>query len=139
MSINSVVISGNLGQDPEIRYFESGNSVTSFNLAVGGYSKGEKTTDWVECKVWGKPGETVVNYCKKGSKIGLTGRLAQEKWQSADGGNRSKLVVVGFQVELLDSKQDNQTQQRPPAPQQQNVGQYGGNDYGRPINDYEDF
>ncbi len=104
MSINTVVVSGNLGQDPEIRYFESGNSVTTLSLAVSGYSKGEKTTDWIDCKLWGKPGETVVNYCRKGSKIGVTGKLTQEKWQTADGSNRSKLVVVGFQVELLDPK-----------------------------------
>ena len=118
MSINTVVVSGNLGQDPEIRYFESGNSVTTLSLAVSGYSKGEKTTDWIDCKLWGKPGETVVNYCRKGSKIGVTGKLTQEKWQAADGSSRSKLVVVGFQVELLDPKDS------PPAPAAKPVAAY---------------
>lgn len=119
MSINTVVISGNLGADPEIKYFESGNSVTQFSLAVSGFSKGEKTTDWFDCKVWGKPGETIVNYCRKGSKVGITGKLTQEKWQSPDGSNRSKTVVTGFQVELLGTKEDSQS--RPPAPATQSV------------------
>ena len=132
MSINTVVVSGNLGQDPEIRYFESGNSVTTLSLAVSGYSKGEKTTDWIDCKLWGKPGETVVNYCRKGSKIGVTGKLTQEKWQAADGSSRSKLVVVGFQVELLDPKDS------PPAPAAKPIGMHGNDDYGRPVNQYDD-
>lgn len=142
-SINSVVVSGNLGADPEARYFESGKVLVEFPLAVSGYSKGEKTTDWVECKVWGRPDNdstamAIINYCKKGSKIGLTGRLKQEKWQAKDTGvNRSKLIVVGSQVELLDSKQSGETHEQRQQPQSSGGG---APDYDQiPFNRFEDY
>ena len=128
-SVNVLVLTGNFGQDPSIKWFESGNCLAEFSLAVDSYSDGEKKTDWYNCKAWGKTAEIIANHCRKGSKVGLTGKLKKETWNDrTTGDERYKYVPTFNQVTLLSSKKDGLEggQARPAAPE------------GRPISSYED-
>jgi single-strand DNA-binding protein len=106
-SINTVTISGNLGQDPDVRFFESGNCLAKFSIAVSERVKGEDVTNWINIEVWGKlASEIVAEYCKKGSKIAVTGRLKVNSWEDkASGAKRNQVVVTANEIVLLGDKQ----------------------------------
>lgn len=110
--MNSVILIGNLGQDPEMKYFDSGSKVTKFSLALRGYSKKEEkeVTDWVSCEAWGKTAELIGEYCKKGHKLAIEGSLKTQKWEDNDGNKKSKTFVLVSRVEFLTSKNSDQTQ-----------------------------
>lgn len=108
--MNNLNLIGNLGGDPEIRYMESGLCIAKFSLAFNRLEKGEKTTDWFDVTAFGKTAETIANYVKKGSQIGITGSLRQEKWVDREsGGNRSKVVVICERLTLLGGKQQSES------------------------------
>ena len=113
-SLNSVTISGNLGRDPEVRYFESGNCLAKFSVAVSGREKGQDVTNWINCEAWGKlASDVIANYCKKGSKVGVTGSLKVNTWQERETGKDRSMVIVNVRdVALLDSKQQGQSGQQ---------------------------
>jgi len=92
---------GRLGQDPEMKYFDSGKVVAKFTLAVG---FGEKV-NWFNYEAWGNPAETIGEQ-KKGSQISVSGYSKQEKWEDKDGNKRSKVVFVVTSVTLLGKKED---------------------------------
>lgn len=127
--MNHVSLVGNLGQDPEMKYFDSGSKVTKFSLAIRGYSKKEEkeTTDWVSCEAWGKTAELIGEYCKKGHKLAIEGSLKTQKWEDDKGNKRSRTFVLVSRVEFLTSKkQSEQTEglpaeveQEPQEPEQQ--------------------
>lgn len=107
MQINSVTLSGRLGRDPEVKYFESGTANAKFSIAVDRPQK-DAPTDWFECVAWGKTSEIVANYCKKGSQIGVTGAISLETWTDGTTGNQRFKHIVNVQsVTLLGSKSDN--------------------------------
>lgn len=110
--MNSVILIGNLGQDPEMKYFDSGSKVTKFSLALRGYNKKEEkeVTDWVSCEAWGKTAELIGEYCKKGHKLAVEGSLKTQKWEDNDGNKKSKTFVLVSRVEFLTSKNSDQTQ-----------------------------
>lgn len=110
--MNIVTLIGNLGQDPEMRYFESGSKVTKFSLALRGYSKKEEkeVTDWVSCEAWGKTAELIGEHCKKGHKLAIEGSLKTQKWEDDGGNKKSKTFVLVGRVEFLTSKNSDQTQ-----------------------------
>ena len=83
---------GNLGRDPEMKYFESGAAVAKCSIAVEtGYDRDsrQKITEWVKLEFWGKQAETIANYCRKGSKIMVAGELSIERWNSLVGAGES--------------------------------------------------
>lgn len=128
-SVNVLVLTGNLGADPEIRYFESGNCLAEFSLAVDDYSKGESKTEWYNCKAWGKTAEIIANNCRKGSKVGLTGKLKKETWvDKSTQKERYSYVPTFNQVALLSSKKKDDDPQ--PAYTNQQA-------YSRPMDQYE--
>ena len=103
--VNSVVLVGRAGRDPEMRYFESGRVKTTFSLAVNRPTK-EKETDWFDIEIWGRQAEIAGEYVRKGSLIGIEGRLDFNKWTD-DGGNKNvKPIVHGSGLRLLGSKRD---------------------------------
>lgn len=102
--INSVILVGRAGQDPEMRYFESGKVKTSFSIAVNRWSKNGETTDWFNVELWDKQAEVAGQYVKKGSLIALDGRLAIDKWSGKDGVERERAVIRGNNLRLLGSK-----------------------------------
>ena len=108
--MNSIQLVGRAGRDPEVRYFESGTMVANLSLAVRGQKKDE--TDWFNLVIWGKTAQVAADYVKKGSLIGVIGRVATEKWTDKQGEERSKQIVVVDRLELLGSRADNEN----PAP-----------------------
>lgn len=120
MSINRVIISGNIGRDPELRSTASGSQILSFGLAVNDRRKSQQTgewedsTNWVDCVVFGARAEPLGRFLSKGAKVAVDGKLRYSSWEAKDGGKRSKLEVVVDEVEFLSSRN-----QQAPQPQQQ--------------------
>jgi len=103
--VNSVILVGRAGRDPEMRYFESGRVKTTFSLAVNRPTK-EKETDWFDIEIWGRQAEIAGEYVRKGSLIGVEGRLDFNRWTD-DGGNKNVKPIVNAQnLRLLGSKRD---------------------------------
>lgn len=119
MSLNTVILSGRAGRDPEVRYFETGKSVAKFPLAVDRNAKGEEA-DWFEVEVWGSSAQFTADYVRKGARVAVEGRLKQEKWQDkATGKQRSSVLVSAYRVEMLDTKAEAEARQN-------RQGQFGG-------------
>jgi len=125
--INSVVISGRLGQDPELKYLPSGTPVVSLNLAVDDFRKDsngntEKVTNWFRCNFWGKAAEILTNYAYKGKKITVGGSLVQRTWNDKDGNKRQTVEIRVRDLDLGEKTNGNGTSQAakdtsPPAQQ----------------------
>lgn len=93
--MNSVQVSGWLARDPEAKFFDSGACVVSSAVGIQEYKKDkEAKTNFVDVKFWNKTAEFVANHLKKGDFVMITGRLEVESWQTKEGQNRSKTVVV---------------------------------------------
>lgn len=102
--LNSIVVTGNVGQDVDARYFDSGKNNAKTSLAV---RRSKDDTDWFPLEAWGKTAETMSNYVSKGSKIGAIGSLKIESWIDKDTGlERSKPVIKVDRIEFLGSKKD---------------------------------
>ena len=108
--LNRVILIGRLTRDPEIRYTPSGTAVASFSLANGRtYAvTGEKKeqVSYFDCIAWSKLGEIITEYCKKGHRIAVEGRLQQSRWDDQDGKKRSKVEVVIENFQFLTGKGD---------------------------------
>lgn len=118
--MNTVILSGRLTADIELRYIQSGAAVAQFNVAVS--RKYKHNDEWKEevsfigVSVFGKQAETVAQYFKKGSPILVSGRLKQESWEK-DGKKQSKTIVVmeGFEFMSQKSEAHSSTVKPPPA------------------------
>ena len=105
--INHVILIGRAGKDPEMRYFDSGKVVTTFSLAVNRPMK-DAQTDWFDIELWGKQAEIAGEYIKKGSLIGVEGKIRWDSWTSKDTGELNiKPMVIADNIRLLGSKKDN--------------------------------
>ncbi len=102
-SYNKVTLMGNLTRDPELRHTPQGTSVGQFGLALNRKRGETEETTFVEIVVWAKQAETCAEFLKKGRLVLVEGRLQQDRWQTEDGANRSRLVVVGERVQFLPS------------------------------------
>jgi len=105
---NLAILSGNIGQDPETRRTQGGTSVTSFILATSRNWKDEsgerkQQTEWHRITVFGKNGENVAKYCKKGSKVSVQGRIHYSEYTDRDGNKRHATEIVADEVYFLDS------------------------------------
>tara|TARA_B100000700_G_C15003577_1_gene837453 strand:- start:352 stop:822 length:471 start_codon:yes stop_codon:yes gene_type:complete len=108
-SLNRVMLIGRLGQDPEIRYTQSGSAVANFNIATNDYwtdKKGEKQerTEWHSLVLWGKLADLAQSYLKKGSQIYIEGRIQTRDWEDEQGQRHFKTEVVVTTMQFLDSK-----------------------------------
>lgn len=105
---NTIVLIGRLGRDPEMKYFESGSVVAKATLAVDKGRKNDSEPYWFATETWGKTAETVANYVRKGSLIGVSGQLKFDHWNDrSSGAKRSRPVVRVDQMRMLGSKSDN--------------------------------
>ena len=104
--INSVVVVGRVGQDPDMRYFESGKVKTTFSIAVNRWSKNGEFTDWFNIELWDKSAEIAGEYVKKGRLVALDGRLSINKWTAQDGTQRERFVIIANNLKLLGGKRD---------------------------------
>ena len=109
MSINRVIISGNIGQEPELRSTASGMPVMSFSVAVNDRRKdssGEWTdyVNWISCTMFGNRAESVSMYLAKGAKVSIEGKLRWSQWETKDGQKRSKVDVIVDELEFMSSR-----------------------------------
>lgn len=104
--LNKVMLIGNLGKDPEMRYTANGNAVTNFNMAVtrsfSGQEGRREETEWVTVVSWSKLAELVGQHLTKGRKVYVEGRLATRSWDGPDGQKRYRTEVVAEQILFLD-------------------------------------
>lgn len=106
-SFNQVIIMGNLTRDPEVRTIPSGQSVCSFSLAVnrswtGSDGQTQESVDFFDIVAWGKLGELVGQYLRKGRKALVVGRLQTRTWDAQDGSKRKATEIVASDVTFLD-------------------------------------
>lgn len=143
MSINCVVISGNLTRDPELRNTASGMAVLSLGVAVNDRRKNNQTGEWedvanfIDCTMFGNRAESVSQYLHKGTKVTIQGKLRYSSWEK-DGQKRSKIEVLVDDIEFMNKNNDQQQggQYQPPQTYgggqqgyQQPPQQYGGQQY----------
>jgi single-strand DNA-binding protein len=95
--INNVTFSGRLGADPELRQTNSGDAVTTLNVAV---DAGKDQTVWMRTSVWGKTAELCGQYLKKGSYVVINGRLTDDSYTNKDGVKVNKIGVKAFAVDF---------------------------------------
>ena len=110
-SLNKVILIGNLGSDPEMRYTPDGKSVTSFRMATNRRyttSAGEsrEETEWFRITVWGRQAEQCNQFLSKGRQAYVEGRLHTHNWEGQDGQKRTSFEVVANRVIFLGSKRD---------------------------------
>jgi single-strand DNA-binding protein len=110
-SVNKVILIGNLGQDPELRYLQSGQAVCEFSVATNEKwtdKEGEKQerTEWHSITAWGKTAENCAQYISKGSAVYIEGKLQTDKWEDKEGVKRSKTRIVAQNVTFLDRKSE---------------------------------
>lgn len=118
--MNNCTFTGRLTKDPELKTTQSGKKYLRFCLAVDGIKDkdGNKTADFVDCIAWNKSGEIIAQYARKGSKLGISGRLHTTTYDK-DGEKRKSVDVVVNEFELLDSKLKDQAEQPQELPQEQ--------------------
>lgn len=122
-SVNKVILIGNLGKDPEVRYMPNGEAVTNITLATTETWKdkntGEKkeTTEWHRVVFFRKLAEIAGQYLKKGSSVYIEGALKTRKWQDKDGQERYTTEIVADEMKMLGARQGGDSggdyQQRP--------------------------
>lgn len=103
--INSVVIVGRVGQDPEVRYYDSGKVKTVLSVAVNRWSKEGTKTDWFRIELWDKKAEVAGEYAKKGKLIAVEGRLQLSKWKSQNGEDREYYFIRANDIQLLSGRE----------------------------------
>lgn len=108
-SLNKVMLIGNLGKDPEVRYTTSGQAVASFSLATSDKFKSksgdwEERTEWHNITLWGRLAEIAGEYLAKGKTVYIEGRLQTRKWQDKDGRDRYTTEIVGDRMQMLSGK-----------------------------------
>ena len=109
MSINKVVISGNLTRDPELRQTANGFPVLGFGVAVNDRRRNQQTGEWedypnfIDCTMFGTRAESVAKFLTKGSKVAIEGKLRWSQWER-DGQKRSKLEVIVDEIEFMNSR-----------------------------------
>ncbi len=105
--LNKVMIIGNLGRDPEMRFTANGSAVTNFTVAVsrqigGGDGERREETEWFSVVAWNKLAETCNQYLQKGKKVYVEGRLQTRSWDGQDGQKRYRTEVIAQEVQFLD-------------------------------------
>lgn len=108
MSFNKIILVGNLGRDPELRYTPQGVAVCDFSMATN-ERKRDKSGEWQDVPTWFRvtlwrnQAENASKYLKKGSPVYIEGRLSQEEWQDRDGNTRYTLAVQGTEMHFIGS------------------------------------
>jgi single-strand DNA-binding protein len=106
-SVNKVILVGNLGADPEVRYLPSGDAVANIRLATTDRYKDKTSgemkemTEWHRVSFFGRLAEIVNEYLKKGSSVYIEGRIRTRKWQAQDGTDRYSTEIVAEQMQML--------------------------------------
>lgn len=111
MSINRVIISGNLTRDPELRATSSGTSVLRLGVAVNDRRKNPQTGEWedypnfVDVAVFGARGEALSRFLSKGTKVAVEGKLRWRQWETPQGDKRSAIEIIADEIEFLSPRE----------------------------------
>lgn len=126
-TVNKVIILGTIGKNPEIKYMPSGMAAVNLSIATNDGYKDKQTNQYIDVTEWhrvvffGKQAEVVGQYCEKGNKIYIEGRLRTNKWQDQQGQERQTTEIVAIEMQLLggNKKSDENAHQvdRPSATQ----------------------
>jgi single-strand DNA-binding protein len=105
--LNKVMIIGNLGKDPEMRFTANGSAVTNFSVAVsrqysGSDGERREETEWFTVVAWNKLAELCNQYLQKGRRVYVEGRLQTRSWDGQDGQKRYRTEVIASEVQFLD-------------------------------------
>ncbi len=162
MSVNKVILVGNLGKDPELRYTPSGAAVVNFSIATTENYKDrdgnrQANTEWHNIVAWRQLAEICGKYLHKGKQVYIEGKLQTRKWQDRDGNDKYTTEIVADQMQMLgragddnnsnqgDNQQQSyakpqpqQNQAQPSQAQPQAQGQPGGQQAARPAPVYEE-
>jgi single-strand DNA-binding protein len=109
-NINTVVITGNLTRDPELRSTPGGTAVCKLRVAVNSSRKDGQTGEWIDkpnyfdVTVWGAQGENCANYLSKGRPVAVSGRLDWREWEAQDGSKRQAVEIIANSVQFLGSR-----------------------------------
>ncbi len=114
MSVNKVILIGNLGRDPETRYLDNNRVVTNFSLATSETftdKNGEKKTDteWHRIELWDNLAKIAEKYLKKGSQVFVEGKIKSESWKDKDGNEKTGIKIRGISITLLGSPRNSET------------------------------
>jgi single-strand DNA-binding protein len=110
MSINRVMISGNLTRDAELRSTTGGTAVLNLGVAVNDRRKNQQTGEWedyanfIDCVMFGTRAEAIAQYLQKGTKVAIEGKLRYRSWESQQGEKRSKVEVAVDDIEFMSSR-----------------------------------
>lgn len=111
---NSFTLIGNATRDPETKQVGADNSVTEISVAWNDrLSKKEDAVSFFDCSAWGKLGEVIAKYVRKGDKVCFRGEMIQDRWKDKEGNNRSKIQMRVQDMELLPNKRDNRDAEQP--------------------------
>ena len=110
--VNKVILIGNLGKDPEVRYLDSGVAVANFSLATTENYKnkeGERVsqTEWHNIVLWRGLAEVAEKWLKKGSSVYIEGKIRHRKWEDKEGNTRYTTEILGDNMTMLGKKDDN--------------------------------
>ena len=121
MSVNKIILLGNVGKDPEVRYFDNGGAVANFTLATTerGYTAANGTqvpdrTEWHNIVLWRGLAEIAEKYVKKGSKLYIEGKIRTRSYDDTAGNKRYITEIWGDNMELLSSRTESSTAAAPP-------------------------
>ena len=118
--VNKVLIIGNLGSDPEIKYTKAGDPVANLSIATSESWKDKNSGDlqekveWLRVVMFSRLAEIAEQYLKKGSKVFVEGKLQTRKWQDQEGKDRYTTEVVAKEMTMLDSRSTSQAQENSP-------------------------
>ncbi len=121
MSFNKIILIGNLGKDPELRYTPAGDAVCDFTMATNERKKDKSgefqdVTTWFRVTLWRKQAENAAKFLAKGRQVYIEGRLGLEEWTDRDGNQRQTLAVQATEMQFIGSRGDG-------APSQSNEGE----------------
>jgi len=108
--VNKVILIGNIGKDPEVRYMPSGGAAANCSIATSESWRDKTTgemqekTEWHNLVFFGRLAEIVGGYCTKGSKVYVEGRLQTDKWQDKSGNDRYTTKIICNEMQMLDSR-----------------------------------
>lgn len=111
--INQLILTGNLGNDPEIFFGSEGDPVTSFSLA---FKSGRDKTSWIKCVAFNKTAEICEKYLHQGARVGVCGYLQQSKWRTNEGEKRSSYEMIVNTIEFIKTDNRGFDDQKEPTP-----------------------
>lgn len=128
-SVNKVILVGNLGKDPDLRFMPNGDAVCNFSIATTENWKNkdgqkQEKTEWHNIVIFRKLAEIAGEYLKKGRPVYVEGRLQTRKWQDKDGADRYTTEIVADSMQMLGSKDGNDAPTKPAS--QPQTGSYDG-------------